>query len=409
MPSSKMISPDKRWADEYPELGTGPVPTEPYISPRYFDREREEMFRRVWLYVGRTEDIPEAGNYFVKEIDVCAASVLLVRGRDTQVRGFHNVCRHRCNELVWDQKGSARKFTCRFHGWSFNLEGELSGVPDEPQFFDLDRSQWGLKPVAVGIWNGFIFVNLDPTPAVTLDEYLGDLRHEPIRDYDFESPKDWWSWKVDLACNWKVLLDAFSEGYHAPFVHSQTVRGVITEKMKGNPLAHPVTIKIIPPHHHMMTIPGSPDYKPGPVGQLAFRYHPLWTRFRSREVMKSLPEGTNPAATDAWGFDQYYICPNILVSMFGDWWHIHHFQPISLDRTSWELRVFFPKARRARDRFTQEYTKCLLVDNMLEDLSTVEGTQRGLASGAISEFPLQDKEILIRHNLKVVDQFVGTA
>ena len=68
-----------------------------------------------------------------------------------------------------------------------------------------------------------------------------------------------------------------------------------------------------------------------------------------------------------------------------------------------------PKATTARQRFTQEFTKCLLVDNMLEDLATVEGTQRGLASRAVKAFPLQDKEILIRHNLKVVDTFVQAA
>ncbi|MBI4444803.1 MAG: aromatic ring-hydroxylating dioxygenase subunit alpha [Acidobacteria bacterium] len=393
------------WTLSQPDLGTAPVPIEPYISKEYFERERDLLFRRVWLYAGRVEDVRKPGDFFVKEIAVCNASILIVRDESGKIRAFHNVCRHRCNQLVWESQGSARKFTCKFHGWTFNHQGELTGVPDQEQFFDFQKSDYGLVPVRVDTWKGFIFINLDSASDETLRDYLGELLKEPIAQYPFEGEFDWWSWRVHLSCNWKVLLDAFSEAYHAPFVHSQTVRGVITEGMKDNPLAHPTRFGIFG-KHHMMTVPASTTYKPGPVGCLAFQYGPLMTRFRDPEIMKSLPPGVNPGGTPHWGFDQYYICPNILVSMFGTWWHIHHFQPLDLEKTLWELRVFFPKARNARERFTQEYTKCLLVDNMLEDLSTVEGTQRGLASRAVETIPLQDNEILIRHNLKVVDSFV---
>ena len=394
----------KQWATEYPEFGTGLVSTEPYISTDYFERERERLFRRVWLYVGRVEDVAQAGDYFVKEIEVCDASILVVRGQDGVIRGFHNICTHRCNKLVWDECGRSRSFSCQFHGWTFKPDGQLTGVPDEDQFYDFKKGELGLRPVALDSWKGFIFVNLDERPKESLAEHLGQLKDELIVHYPFDRPTDWWSWKVELECNWKVILDAFSEGYHAPFVHRQTVKNIVADK--SNPLTHPITLGIYG-RHHMMSIPANPYFKPGAVAQLAFRYGPLMTRYRDVELMKRLPPGVNPAGSDKWGFDMYCIFPNILVSMFGEWWHIHHFQPLGVNRTRWELRVFFPKAENAGQRFTQEYTKCLLQDNMLEDLSTVEGSQSGMEARVVKHFTLQDQEILIRHNQKAVKEFVN--
>ena len=83
---------DKFWIEEYPDLGTEPVPTEPCISPEYYRLEQERLFCKVWLKVGQLEDIPNPGDFFVREIEVCHASVIIVRGDDGAVRAFHNGC-----------------------------------------------------------------------------------------------------------------------------------------------------------------------------------------------------------------------------------------------------------------------------------------------------------------------------
>ena len=82
---------NKRWSEEYPELGTEPVPTEPCISPEYFKLERERVFRKVWLYVGREEEISQPGDYMVRDLKACRTSVIFVRGQDGTIRGFHNI------------------------------------------------------------------------------------------------------------------------------------------------------------------------------------------------------------------------------------------------------------------------------------------------------------------------------
>ena len=173
------VTENKRWAKEYPELGTGPVPSESCISPEYFELERERIFRRTWLNVGRVDNIPNPGDYFVRELAVCKTSILVIRGTDGVVRGFHNVCSHRSNKLVWEETGTCRgAFACHFHSWAYNAQGQLTGVPDEDNFHDLKKSELGLTPVTTDIWEGFIFVHLDSNPQEGLVEYLGGVAEQ---------------------------------------------------------------------------------------------------------------------------------------------------------------------------------------------------------------------------------------
>src|SRR5690242_10554722 len=110
-------------------LSTGLVSYEDCISPEFYELEREAVFRRAWLNVGRVEDIPRPGRYFTKDLEVLRASIVVVRGLDGRVRAFHNVCRHRGNKLVWNDfprqetSGACRQFTCKYHGWRYDLEG----------------------------------------------------------------------------------------------------------------------------------------------------------------------------------------------------------------------------------------------------------------------------------------------
>src|SRR3954454_16349219 len=94
--------PEGSWTEHYPELGTAPVSYEDSISPEFYELEREAIFKRAWLHVGRVERLPRKGSYFTREIDVAKPSVVLVRYGDEQVRAFYNVCRHRGNKLVWN-------------------------------------------------------------------------------------------------------------------------------------------------------------------------------------------------------------------------------------------------------------------------------------------------------------------
>ena len=182
------------WTEHYPELGTGMVSYEDSTSPEFYELERDAIWKRAWLNVGRVEQLPRNGSYFTKELAVAKTSIIVVRGLDGEVRAFHNICRHRGNKLVWqdypreETSGSCRQFVCKYHGWQYDLDGGCTFVQQESEFFDLDKADYGLVPVHCDVWAGFIFVNLDREPTQSLRDFLGPHGHRdgrlPVRPDD---------------------------------------------------------------------------------------------------------------------------------------------------------------------------------------------------------------------------------
>ena len=106
---------ERIWHRDYPELGTKPIPIEPCISKDYFELERERIFQKAWVNVGRIEQISNVGDFFVKDLPVCNTSLVITRDRTETIRAFHNMCSHRGNKIVWDVSGACSNFTCKFH------------------------------------------------------------------------------------------------------------------------------------------------------------------------------------------------------------------------------------------------------------------------------------------------------
>ncbi|MER5661992.1 aromatic ring-hydroxylating oxygenase subunit alpha [Streptomyces mirabilis] len=214
------------WTEHYPDLGTGVVSYEDCVSPEFYEVEREAVFKRAWLNVGRVEDLPRKGSYFTKEIEVANTSIIVVRDLRDRVRAFHNICRHRGNKLMWNDfpreetRGSCRAFTCKYRAWRYDLTGKLTFVQQESEFFDLDKDDYGLLPVHCEVWAGFVFVNLAKEPEQTLPEFLGPMI-TPLDGYPFDRLTERYDFRADVHCNWKVFLDAFQEYYHVPVLHSQ--------------------------------------------------------------------------------------------------------------------------------------------------------------------------------------------
>lgn len=393
-----------RWTTQYPELGTGPASIESYISPEYFELERERIFRRVWLNVGRVEEIPQAGDYFVQDLAVGNTSILVVRGQDGVVRAFHNVCKHRGNKLVWHGSGSCQKLTCKFHGWTYAPDGQLVGVPEEEMFFDFEKKDYALTPVTTDICGGFIFIHLEPNPQETLQQYLGEVA-TVLREFPFAELPACYSYKAELKCNWRVARDSQLEAYHAKSLHARTIPDFFTNT--ENPAVHTLDVKLYH-HHSMLSGYGNQNHAPTPVEALAARFGAMLSAEATGSFLDRLPpQVLNPTRSPNWSFDLYYIFPNFHFLLFGGFCLTHYMWPITVDRSLWEARLYLPKAEDSAQWFSQEYTRCVTRDVWLEDGSTLENVQRGLTSGAITHSPLQDQEIMIRHANKVAEDFIG--
>src|SRR5207237_9611811 len=125
-----------------------------------------------------------------------------------------------------------RQFTCKYHGWRYNLEGDCTFVQQESEFFDLDKSDYGLVPVQVDVWEGFIFVNLDRANAVTPRDYLGKFA-AGLEGYPFGEMTQVYKYRADVGSNWKLFIDAFTEFYHAPVLHARQAVSAEAQKLQG--------------------------------------------------------------------------------------------------------------------------------------------------------------------------------
>ena len=202
------------------------IPTDRYVSADYAAREREAVWMRTWQVAGRLDEIPDSGDW--KQYSIYDQSFLIVRGRDGVVRGFVNACRHRGNVLCRDNTGNTARFVCPYHLWSYDLKGSLRGVARPDLVGDLDKEQHGLLQVAVDSFAGFVFLNPDPD-AVPLAEFLGTDAYELIEAYHLDDMVTVLDVREAVDCNWKIVVDAFQEGYHIQAIHPELLKVIVLD------------------------------------------------------------------------------------------------------------------------------------------------------------------------------------
>ncbi|WP_350334180.1 aromatic ring-hydroxylating oxygenase subunit alpha [Coralliovum pocilloporae] len=188
-----------------------------YSNSAYFEYERQTVLRKSWHVLGRVDELPEAGDYFTTQ--VLDEPLLIVRGDDGRIRVLSNVCRHRFMPVA-EGAGNRKRFTCRYHAWSYKRDGSLFAAPRIPKE-RLNPEKCGLPEFRSEIWQGFIYVTLDPD-AESLSAQLGDLdkfigHFEPERMQLIHMAEEVWN------CNWKCLIENFMEAYHLSVVHKATL------------------------------------------------------------------------------------------------------------------------------------------------------------------------------------------
>jgi phenylpropionate dioxygenase-like ring-hydroxylating dioxygenase large terminal subunit len=400
------------WTQHYPHLGTGPVSYEDSISPQHYELEREAIFARTWLNVGRVEQLPRAGSYFTKEIQAARTSIVVVRGADGEIRAFHNICRHRGNKLVWqdypgeETSGACRQFTCKYHGWRYALDGELTFIQQEGEFFDLDRAAYGLVPVQAETWEGFVFVHLDPSNTTSLLTYLGGLG-AGLEGYPFDRMTQVFKYRATVGSNWKLFIDAFAEFYHAPVLHAR--QAVADESQKLINIGfEALAYKLDGPHGMVSSWGGMSP--PADLGMVK----PIERVLRSglfgpwdRPIEIDLPPAVNPAGSRVWGVDAFHFFPNFMVLVWAPNWYLtYHYWPTAAGSHVFEGTLYFVPPKNARERVQQELAAVSFKEYGLQDANTLEATQRALESRVIDRFPLMDQEVLCRHLHKVTAEWV---
>jgi len=218
--SSGGILAAKRYAEtRQPVAGAHTLSPECFSSKTFYQWEVEHFFHGSWHCVGRTDQLPQSGDYRV--VEIAGTSIVVLRGDTGRLRAFANVCRHRCTRLL-SGEGRVKLIRCPFHSWTYGLGGDLIGAPAMDRTADFDMAKYGLISVRLESHCGFLFVNIDGN-ATVLSERLGDFDdlHAPYALDDLISTR---RARFDVACNWKLFLQVFMEYYHLSTVHPDTLK-----------------------------------------------------------------------------------------------------------------------------------------------------------------------------------------
>jgi len=383
-------------------LGDGALSAIPYVSQGYFEREKDAIFRNSWLLMCRTDEIRKPGEFAKIDYRFLETSLILVRGKDDKIRAFHNTCKHRGAAICMDPKGQVKNLVCPFHGWVYNLKGELLDITFNEHFSSLpDKSKLGLSEVHCDTWGGFVWVNLAPKPEQTLREYLSALP-QPLQDY-FSNEKWYWShgFKYEIQANWKEIMGVQHEGYHVNFLHKRTVEAAMSAS-DAPVWMYPNKSGLISKAEIIRPVVGSgAETQQTLVGNIAFKHTDaafLYSDFEVKGVHTRYPGAVNTHHNPRWSFDAHLVFPNTSFHVWNDQLLLHRVIPINEHRSIWLYDFFF--LEKPPERFGQLFARTYGImygrDIVSEDTTTLEGMHRSLKSGVIKNFYLNELELAPR-------------
>ena len=192
------------------------IPAPWYVSAEMAEAERNHIFGAAWAAVGRADQVAQPGDYFT--VELAGEPLVVVRDAGGVLLAFYNVCRHHAAAVATETCGHAQSFRCPYHGWNYGLDGTLKGMPEFAGVCNFKREENGLVPVAVEVWEQFVFVNLAHKHE-PLSAFLGAMA-EQIAPLNLAGLHFYSRREYTLNCNWKVYVDNYLDGgYHVPHLH----------------------------------------------------------------------------------------------------------------------------------------------------------------------------------------------
>ena len=322
------------------------LPPEAYYDQQWFDREQQDLFPSVWNFACTTDALSAPGCYVSLEIG--HYPIVLVHQEDGSIRGFHNLCRHRGARIL-DGSGTCKSLVCPYHRWQYDLDGTLKNVPQqEDQIPLIDKTDWGLKSVAVATWMGMVFVNPDGT-AEPLESWL-DQVPDHLSEFKVDELTELAHEEYEFNANWKIYVENHIDWYHLWYVHFRTLRNLDH---------HSGEIDLLGPHFVSFEPAKSPE-----VDQEPFK--PL--------------DWLTPGAKRT---GAHLLFPNLTLFTGASWVGIGLITPISPTRTRMSLRL-----RALPDQDPAEFLKHFHQITQVEDAAVAARVQSAVRSPAFSVGPL---------------------
>lgn len=404
-----------------PELGYDLIPVERYTSEAFMKLEWDHMWTKVWLLGGRSDDMPNPGDYICTEIG--KESVLIVRQDDGSVRAFPNVCLHRGNRLRPEGRGNAENFRCMYHHWTYDREGCITRIPDLDTFPQGAPPEGKLPSYPCGEWGSFVWYSLNPD-VEPLESYLDPIQQH-LGPYHFERMALKRDVTVEWDCNWKAAVDAFSETYHVQGIHPQLQwylddvniqidcvgkhsRYLVPFASISPRVAVPSSIP--PAIYEIMVSAGmDPAEYEGRVTDIR-RDVQLFKRKHGASQGRDYSELNDDQLTDDY---HYTIFPNVSLNVHADDVMMFRMRPHASDpdKMLYDVWVFElvpdgePWPDRPKHRHFKHGERSIgqVLDQDAYNLPTV---QKGMHADSFKGLWIGDQELRIRHFHKVIDDYV---
>lgn len=338
------------------------IPVEQYTCPKFYKAEQRALFQGLPLVVGHTSELKEPGDFLTH--DAAGIPLLLVRSPDGEVRAFLNVCRHRGTQLVSERRGNARAFVCRYHAWSYELGGALLRVPRRDCFPSLRDEDAGLVRVPLAERCGLLFVQPGGRGAkLPIDSYLGPLAAE-LTGLGLGTHVVHHEATGRRTANWKLLIDAFLEGYHVRSLHRETISRFFLDN---------VLVRSLPPHSRS-------------IGARK-------TLLQARELP---PERWDLRAMTT---PFYLLFPNTILVFHPDWVTLLTIFPDGPEHLLYHHRMLIPRPPETEEQRRYWDKTFQLIEGSVfqrEDLAIAESIQAGLRAGADSHFRIGQIEAAVK-------------
>lgn len=345
-----------------------------YLDPMILEREKDLVFGRTWQLVARTDELQRVGDFV--PVTVLDEPIVITHGRDGELRGFYNVCRHRAGQVALT-RGNRKSLQCRYHGWTYGLDGSLRACPEMEETEEFRKEDFGLLPVRVDRWGPFVFVCLS-ADAPPLLEVLGAIPAEVASaGYDVDHMRLVERREYLIECNWKVYVDNYLEGYHLPIAHPQLFREL--------------------------------DYDAYRVEE--FRYYskqhaPIRELRPGEEIGVDRRYLRQPGSEDSALY--YWLFPNTMFNIYQDNMSSNVILPLGVDRTLTIFEWFFADPGTGPGWESMQQTIAFSDEIQQEDIVICEQVQRGLRSRSYDTGRFSAKrENGVYHFQNLVREFLG--
>lgn len=339
-----------------------------YHNEEFHELEKESLFLSSWQIVGHQSEIPEAGDY--QTFEFFGRRGFVVRGKDGVVRAFHNVCAHRAHAVVSGERGRcAKHLTCMYHGWTYHLDGRNRSVSSSETFPKFDRTQYGLKPIEIENFMGFLFVRFrggEPSVAERMAPHIEELSHYRLdRMVPLDDP-----WTNEVPIDWKNVIENYVEDYHFP-------------------MGHPGLSALMEADYDRENFPGGTMRLSHHMREQPLRSWSAQGYAKFLPVMENLPEHMRRRWT------YFGLYPNVFFDVYPEWMDYFHVLPLGAGRTLIRCRSFGFKDDRREMKAARYLCSRLNARVQAEDEVLTESVQRGLASGAYTQGILSSKEVVL--------------